>query len=228
MKASFIFDNNIKPQDKLVMIDKMSDADVRKTTSATMMRIYNECKGDGRDRFCIDCDRREGNHWDSTIEFLYEYKGQPYLCIYVQNSSTDSSTCDSYANFNRGERYNGYCEYLNKRFIYDSEDIANVIRCILKEYVYYTYIEKDAREMAKKMDEIGGYKVINPLLNALYKKHDIWHSSDTSWKRKAYFHAEKTLKSYIKDNFNELYGKSIDELNEIYREILDKAYNSYN
>ena len=131
---------------KLEIIRNLSNAEIRNTTEATMLRIYKECRGkssDGKpnDRFCIACERRKGNNWNSTIEFISEYKKKLYLTLYVQTSSTDSSAVVSYNEFNCSNKYYGYCESLNKHFTYNNDDIVRTIRCILEEYIYYKYID---------------------------------------------------------------------------------------
>lgn len=217
----FIF-GRTKAEKKLAVLDSLSDADIRKATSATILRIYNECHGD-RDRFYISSDRRAGNNWDSTIEFIYEWKGNAMICLYVQNSSTDSSECEYYNTFNSGNRYNGYCDHLNKRFTYDANDIANVIRCILKEYVYYTYIEKAERERKERIAKVLNWKIYNPVCNQFY---DEWRCKYESggWNSRTpnkdrYHRAEKAVKAYVEEHIDELDGKSVEELQNIYRNI---------
>lgn len=200
----------------------MSDEDVRKATSATMLRIYKECRN-GRDRFYIDSDRRAGNDWNSTIEFIYEWKGRAYLCLYVQNTSTDSSTTESYDTFNRGSRYEGYCEHLNKRFTYDAHDIANVVRCILMEYVYWKYIEKDERERAERIKktlyEAGKYgNICNEFYDEWRCKYEGFGWSSTP-RTDRYHRAKKAVEAYFTEHIDELYGKPADELQKLIRKM---------
>ena len=150
--------SNTPSENKLHYIKTLSKEEIRKTTESTILRIYNECHGD-RDNFYIDPDRRVGNRlgnssgfWNSLVEYIYEYKGHAYIGFYVQNSKTDWGESASYNTFTSRSEFSGYCDYLHTSFRYDSTDVANVIRSILAEYVYYTEIEKAEREREKKME----------------------------------------------------------------------------
>lgn len=215
----FLF-GRTRPNKKLEVIKAMSDNDIRRATSATILRIYKECRGD-RDKFYINSDRRAGNDWNSTIEFIYEYKGKAHICLYVQTSSTDSSTCESYDTFNRGSRYEGYCYNLNRSFTYTASDIARTIRCILAEYVYYKYIEKDERERAERIRvtlyEVGRY---GHICDEFYtdwrcRYEDCFHRPRTD----RYYRAKKAVENYFTEHIDELYGKPADELQALIRKI---------
>ena len=223
----FIF-GRTKAEKKLKVLDNLSGSELRKATNETMLRIYKECRGndsDGKpnDRFRINCDRRAGNNWNSTIEFLYEYNGKPYLCLYVQNSSTDSSECVSYREFNSSAKYIGYCEHLTMFFTYNSEDIANVIRCILKEFVYYKYIERAERERREKVAALLHYRIYNPVANQFYGewrcKYDGGYPGAPHSRIDRYHRAENAVKDYVQEHADELFGKSTEELQDIYRKI---------
>ena len=228
----FVF-GRTKAEKKLEVLDSLNGTELRKTTDATILRIYKECRGkdsDGKpyDRFRISNDRRAGNllggtnFWNSLIEFIYEYNGRAYICFYVQNSSTDSGECVSYDRFKSGTEYRGYCDRLNTYFRYDSEDIANVIRCILKEFVYYKYIERAERERREKIAKALHYKIYNPVCNQFY---DEWrckyemHSWSSTPRLDRYHRAEKAVKNYVEEHIDELDGKSVEELQDIYRRI---------
>lgn len=221
----FIF-GRTKAEKKLQVLDAMSDNDIRKTSDATILRIYKECRGkdsDGKpnDRFWIKSDRRAGNNWNSTIEFIYEHKGKAMVCLYVQNSSTDTSTCDSYANFNYGSKYNGSCRLGS--FTYDADEIADVIRCILKEFVYYKYIERAERERREKVAALLHYKIYNPVCNHFYDEWRCKYESGGVFRSTPrldrYHRAEKAVKDYVQEHADELFGKSAEELQAIYRKI---------
>ena len=219
----FLF-GRTRAEKKLETIKAMSDADIRKATSVTILRIYKECKEKGRDRFYISSDRRVGNNWCSTIEFIYEYKGKPMLCLYVQNSSTDSSECVSYIEFNGANRYNGYCRNLGKSFTYDSSDIARTIRCILMEYVYWKYIEKAERERSenirKVLYEVGKFgKVCDYFYDDWRCKYEMggWNSPTPRTNR--YYRAKKAVVSYVEEHLDELIGKTSEEVQSIFKQI---------
>ena len=210
------------PTEKLSAIQSLDDDAVRRTPASAILRMYNERHGD-RDRFYISPDRRKGNNWNSTIEFVFEHKGQPCLCLYVQSDSTDSSTCVSYDNFNSGNRYGGYCDNLHKSFSYDSSDIARTIRCILEDYIYWKYIEKDERERSenirKVLYEIGGF---NEVCNYFYDEWRCKYEGFGPWKTPRtdrYHRAEKAVKAYVEEHIDELMGKTRGELQTIYKRI---------
>ena len=229
----FVF-GRAKAEKKVEVLDSLNGTELRKATDATILRIYKECRGkdsDGKpyDRFHINNDRRAGNllggtnFWNSLIEFIYEYNGRAYICFYVQNSSTDSSECVSYDRFKSGTEYRGYCDRLNTYFRYDSEDIANVIRCILKEFVYYKYIERTERERREKIAKALHYKIYNPVCNQFYDEWRCKYESGGVFRSTPrldrYHRAEKAVKNYVEEHIDELDGKSVEELQDIYRRI---------
>lgn len=218
----FLF-GRTKPNKKLEVIKAMSDNDIRKATSATILRIYKECRGD-RDRFYINSDRRAGNDWNSTIEFIYEYKGKAHICLYVQTSSTDSSTCESYDTFNRGSRYEGYCHNLNRHFTYTASEIASVIRCILAEYVYYKYIEKDERERAerirKTLYEVGRYgHICDEFYTDWRCRYEGFGFMSPTPRTDRYYRAKNAVETYFTEHIDEIYDKPADELQALIRKI---------
>ena len=217
-------------ENKLHYIKTLSKEEIRKATNDTILRIYNECRG-GRDRFYINHDRRAGNNlggrniWNSTIEFIYEYNGKAYIMFYVQNSKTDTSESVLYNRFNAGAEFNGWCEYLNTRLKYDGTDIANVIRCILAEYVYYTEVEKAAREEQERLNSILHHSIVNPVYDYFYDSYRLgnlpfsYASSTPAYKR--YCEGKRAVAEYAKNNLNTLYGKSKEELQAIYRKVFE-------
>lgn len=223
----FIF-GRTKAEKKLQVLDAMSDNDIRKTSDATILRIYKECRGkdsDGKpnDRFWIDNKRRAGNNWNSTIEFIHEYKGKAYISFYVQNTKTDWGENVSYERFKAGTEFRGYSDYLNTYFRYDADDVANVIRCILKEFVYYKYIERAERERREKVAALLHWKIYNPVCNHFYDewrcKYDGGYPGAPHSRIDRYHRAEKAVKDYVQEHADELFGKSAEELQAIYRKI---------
>lgn len=227
----FIFGNET-PQNKLKALDAASSSEIRQTTEKTILRIFKECC-DGRDRFYIKEDA--GNNWDSTIEFIYESKGHAYLCLYVQSTKTDSSDFVSFNEFNR-DTFRGYCENLKMRYTYNSNDIVNVIRAILKEYVNYTYIEKDARER-RKLKESVCVRGINPLIDKYYDKWDLkymagkpisrYASNDSITRYKGYYNGKDVLKQYVEDNLDSLVGLPDAELVKVLDEVWKKEFDKF-
>ena len=229
----FVF-GRTKAEKKLEVLDSLNGSELRKATNDTILRIFKECRGkddDGkpRDKFYIKNDRRAGNRlggrgfWNSTIEFIHEHKGRACIEFYVQNTKTDWGESVEYNTFKSGTEFRGYCDYLGTSFRYDSNDIANVIRCILKEFVYYKYIEKAERERKEKIAALLHWKIYNPVANKFYAdwrcKYESggWNSSTPNKDR--YHRAEKAVKNYVVEHVDELTGKSAEELQKIYSDI---------
>lgn len=211
-------------QEMLSAIDSMNGYELRNLSTSLIAQIIDACIPKGMDRWYIHSDRRVGNNWNSNIEFLYLHNEKPYLCLYVQSSSTDSSTCVSYEKFNRGAYYNGYCENLNKSFTYSPTDIENVIRCILKEYVYYAFLDKYARERKEMVKEISNANIVYPVLNHFYHMLGLKYVPihESSSKRDAYHRGEKSVYKYAEEHVDELVGKSMEELQAIYKKVFEK------
>jgi hypothetical protein len=223
----FVF-GRTKAEKKISVIDTLSDDEIRKTAESTILRIFKECRGkddDGkpRDKFYISNKRAAGNNWNSTIEFIHEYKGRACIEFYVQNTKTDWGESVEYNTFKRAPEYCGHCSYLGTSFRYNSKDIANVIRCILKEYIYYKYIEREERERREKINSLLHYKIYNPVANEFYKewrcRFDGGYPGAPHDRIDRYHRAEKAVKDYVAEHFEELYGKTAEELQEIYTEI---------
>ena len=106
---------------------------------------------------------------------------------------------------------------------YNNDDIANVIRCILKEFVYYKYIERAERERREKFNTIAGWKVINPVYNYFYDewrcKYQGGYPGAPHDRLDRYYRAKKAVESYAAEHVNELVGKSIEELQTLYKKI---------
>jgi hypothetical protein len=228
----FIF-GRTKAEKKLEVLDNLSGSELRKATNGTILRIYKECRGkdsDGKpnDKFYIKNDRRAGNclggsrFWNSTIEFIHEYRGKACIEFYVQNTKTDWGESVDYDRFKSSTEFRGYCDHLDTYFRYDSTDIANVIRCILKEFVYYKYIERAERERKERIARVLHWKIYNPVCNHFYdewrcKYEDSWRGSTPRTDR--YHRAAKAVKEYVEQHIDELDGKTTEELQEIYRKI---------
>ena len=215
----FLF-GRTKAEKKLEVINNLSVRDLFNVTDATILRIYKECHGD-RDRFYLNSERRAkaGNNWNSNIEFIYEYNGRPCVCLYIQNSSTDSSITKSFAEFKRGGTWYGN---IAGSYSYQTDDVARVIRAILAEYVYWKYIEKAERERKERIAKVLDWRIYNPVCNQFY---DEWRCKYESggWRdtpnTDRYHRAEKAVKEYVEQHIDELAGKSVEELQAIYRRI---------
>ena len=213
----FIF-GNTNAEKKLQVINEMPASDIRKATQLTILRIVKECMDKESKKFYIKGDRRAGNDWNSNIEYLYVNNERPILMLYVQGGNTDTSTPVSYSDFNYGAVYRGSCRL--GTFSYAASDIAAVVRCILAEYVYYKWIEKEEREAQAKIDELLHYSVVNPVLNHYYEKWDCWHRMEYNKDlRDRYNGGKKAIEEYAKAHVAELSGKSTEELQAIYKKV---------
>lgn len=218
----FIFDPTIKGQDKVDYIKGINDGELE-VSLPTMLRIIRECADKDSGNFWIKSARRAGNDWNSTVEFLYESNGKPMICLYVQASSTDSSSCDSIANFIKGNGYRGYCHNLDRYFTYTKHDVCNVVKCILCEYIYVTDIEKAELDKAKKVAELLHYSIINPVLDKFYDKLGPRHVclDWTPKNRDLYYGGETAIKEYVNAHYKELEGKTNEELQFIYINVFN-------
>jgi hypothetical protein len=224
--------SNTPAENKLHYINTLSKEEIRKATNDTILRIFKECCN-GRDKFYINSKRRAGNNlgssniWNSCIEFIYEYKGKAYINFYVQNTKTDWGESVSFDSFKRDSEYNGWCDYLNTRFRYDSTDVTNVIRCILAEYVYYTEIEKTEREEQERLNSILHYSIVNPVYNRFYNewrcKYQGGYPGAPHDRLDRYHRGEKAVEEYAKANVDKLCGKSKEELQAIYTKIFEET-----
>jgi hypothetical protein len=216
----------------LHFIKTLSKEEIRKATNDTILRIFKECCN-GRDKFYIKSERRAGNNlggsniWNSCIEFIYEYKGKAYINFYVQNTKTDWSESETFDRFKSSSEYNGWCDYLGTRFRYDSDDVTNVIRCILAEYVYYTEIEKTEREEQERLNSILHYSIVNPVYNRFYNewrcKYQGGYPGAPHDRLDRYHRGEKAVEEYAKANVDKLCGKSKEELQAIYTKIFEET-----
>lgn len=216
----FLF-GRTKAEKKLEVINNLSVRDLFNVTDATILRIYKECHGD-RDRFYLNSERRAkaGNNWNSNIEFIYEYNGRPCVCLYIQNSSTDSSITKSFAEFKRGGTWYGH---IAGSYSYHTDDVARVIRGIIAEYVYWKYIEKAERERKERIEKVLDWRIYNPVCNQFYDewrcKYDGGYPGAPHDRIDRYHRAEKAVKEYVEQHIDELAGKSVEELQAIYRRI---------
>ena len=215
--------SNTPSENKLHYIKTLSNEEILATTGGTILRIYNECHGD-RDRFYIKPERRVGNNWNSTIEFIYEYQNKPCVCIYIQNSSTDSSITMSFAEFKRGGTWHGH---IAGSYTYQSDDVARTIRCILAEYVYYTDLEKEENLRKEKLASITNWKIFNPVCDYFYDYLRLgnlpFSYATTTSAYKRYIKGKDAIAEYAAEHLDELYGKSEDELKAIYKDVFRTA-----
>ena len=216
--------SNASDREKLEVIKRLTQSEVRATTESTILRILRECKPSDYDRWHISSDRRVGNHWNSEIEFIYEYGGRPYIMFYVQNTKTDSSDSVPFSRFNCADGYRGYCDNIGSYYTYDSDEVVEVIRCILAEYVWW-HIETPKRERGKMLASITHWSIVNPVANYFYDELRLKYvpTHVSSPKRDAYYRGQKAMQKYAEEHLDELFGKPKEELIAIYKRVFRDA-----
>lgn len=144
-----------KPENKLEIIKKLTDAELLNVSKSTILRIIKEAGvGDSRqsrNKFKTLCLRnRVGNSWNSTVEKVFNgKKDKIYLDVYIQGDDTDTfDECDL-DDFLTTRYDTVTCAKLHEEFSngyehtvvanYDKADRARVIREILNTYVHNKY-----------------------------------------------------------------------------------------
>jgi len=146
----------LAPKKKLEIIDKLKPSELLKVSPATFERIIKEAgcgawseKRSKNKRLMIRSSLQEGNNWNSTIEGIAIYKGTLWLTVYLQYDNTDTFDETTFTSFfksgstrveiNRTDRYGNPRTYYAT---YSEDDKSEVIRSILKEYIYTKYKDK--------------------------------------------------------------------------------------
>lgn len=215
-------------------IDSASDNDVLSVTRSTINAIMDKCSED--DKFMISSDRRVGNNWNSTIEGLYRSNGKLFVDVYIQGDSTDTEESEYYERFFSYGRVSVRSEHLGCTATYDERDKAKVMRSILKEYLYYAFIEKADRLLQKKVSKLMDWRIVNPILNYYYDYYKLRYSSSpynrytsdsTIINDKAYHYASNHLNEYVRANVKELSKKNTDELTKLYKTEFERLMNEF-
>ena len=148
----FIF-SRTAPAKKVRIVENLIEAELLNIQPLTIVRMIKEAGTrlyKSRDKeLRISYERRTGNSWNSTVEGVRNYKGNPMLDLYIQYENTDTSTSVSLRDFlNKGD-YRGCIvrkdRYGNPRsyyFTYSSADKARFVRQLLLEYLNRKYKEK--------------------------------------------------------------------------------------
>ena len=148
----FIF-SRTAPSKKVEITENLTQAELLSITPATISkmikeagtRLYKSCDKELR----ISYERRTVNSWNSTVEGVRNYKGNPMLDLYIQYENTDTSTSVSLRDFLNNGDYRGSIvrddRYGNPRsyyFTYSSADKARFVRQLLLEYLNRKYKDK--------------------------------------------------------------------------------------
>lgn len=148
----FIF-SRTAPSKKVGIIENLSQTELLSITPATISKMIKEAGTrlyKCRDKeLLISCERRTGNSWNSTIEGVRNYKGNPVLDLYIQYENTDTNTGVSLSDFLKSGDYRGSIvrddRYGNPRhyyFTYSAADKARFVRQLLLEYLNRKYRDK--------------------------------------------------------------------------------------
>lgn len=148
----FIF-SRIAPKKKVEIVENLTQAELLSITPATISKMIKEAGTrlyKSRDKeLRISYQRRTGNSWNSTVEGVGNYKGNPMLDLYVQYENTDTSTSVSLRDFLNNGDYRGSIvrddRYGNPRsyyFTYSSANKARFVRQLLLEYLNRRYKDK--------------------------------------------------------------------------------------
>ena len=150
MDINKIIFSRTAPKKKVEIAENLTRAELLSITPATISRMIKDAGSrlyKSRDKeIRIPYERRTGNSWNSTVEGVRNYKGNPMLDLYIQYENTDTSTSVSISDFlNKGD-YRGSIirddRYGNPRsyyFTYSSADKARFVRQLLLEYINRKY-----------------------------------------------------------------------------------------
>lgn len=148
----FIF-SRTAPTKKVEITENLTQPELLSITPETITRMIKEAGSrlykSRNKELRIPHERRTGNDWNSDIEGVRNYKGNPILEIYIQYENTDTSTSVSLSEFLRKGDYRGSIvrddRYGNPRsyyFTYSEADKARFIRQLLLEYINRKYKDK--------------------------------------------------------------------------------------
>lgn len=153
MDINKIIFSRTAPSKKVEIIENLTQVELLSLTPATVSKMIKEAGTrlyKSRDKeLRISYERRTGNSWNSTVEGVRNYKGNPMLDLSIQYENTETSTSVSLSDFlNKGD-YRGNIvrddRYGNPRsyyFTYTSADKARFVRQLLLEYLNRKYKDK--------------------------------------------------------------------------------------
>lgn len=141
------------PAKKVEIVENLTQAELLNILPATIARMVKEAgtrlykSWDKELR--ISYERRTGNNWNSTIEGVRNYKGNPMLDLYIQYENTDTSASVSLSDFlNKGDyrvsivRDDRCGNPRSYYFTYAVADKARFVRQLLLEYLNRKYKDK--------------------------------------------------------------------------------------
>lgn len=215
---NFIYGNTSDTK-KYETINAMSESELLSLSEEDLKSIVAKLGNKvswGQQREC-------SNHWNAWIEGMSigGQSGRLLFDVYVQGDSTDENYDEYFREFRGG--YRGKSDYHGFNVQFDRDEVASVIRFLLKEFVRIKWTDREKIARAKLVSELKSYKVINPVVNEYYREYNLRHDlnkySNTYdvAKHKSYYFAKDKLYEFIEQNAEELYGKSEEELIAIYK-----------
>lgn len=141
------------PANKVEIVENLTQAELLNILPATIARMVKEAGTrlyKNRDKeLRISYERQSGNNWNSTIEGVRNYKGNPMLDPYIQYENTDTSASVSLSDFLCKGDYRGSIVRDDRRgnprsyyFTYSEADKARFVRQLLLEYLNRKYKDK--------------------------------------------------------------------------------------
>lgn len=148
----FIF-SRTAPAKKVEIVNNLTEAELLDILPATIVKMINNAgtrlykSRDKELRFSYD--RRPGNDWNSTVEGVRNYKGNPMLDFYIQYENTDTNQSAALCDFLKREDYRGrivrddrYGNPGSYYFTYTISDKARFLKSLLLEYLHRKYKDK--------------------------------------------------------------------------------------
>lgn len=153
MDINKIIFSRTAPAKKIEIVENLTQTELLNILPATIVRTIKEAGNrlyKSRDKeLRFPYDRKPGNDWNSTVEGVRNYKGNPMLDFYIQYENTDTNTSASLNDFLKSGDYRGSIvrddRYGNPRsyyFTYSSADKAQFVKYLLLEYLNRKYKDK--------------------------------------------------------------------------------------
>ena len=153
MDINRIIFSRTAPKKKVEIVENLTQAELLSITPATVSRMIKDAGSrlyKSRDKeIRIPYERRTGNSWNSTVEGVRNYKGNPMIDLYIQYENTDTSTSVTISDFlNKGD-YRGSIVRNDRDgnprsyyFTFSSADKARFVRQLLLEYINRKYKDR--------------------------------------------------------------------------------------
>ena len=163
------------------------------------------------------------NNWNAWFNSVgLDRNGDFYMGFYVQGDNTDDEAEIYLSDFINYETFKSGGHGF--KFSFADGQRAECIRAILKEYVRIKFLDKERIAKQKRFEELTHWEIMNPVTDEIYDRVGYNAFDGKNPRYKAYCKAKKELEQYISDNVENLYGKTKEELQKIYLEVMSKSY----